>query len=310
MPLNGGALGVRFVTAVTELGYLGLSVSDLDAWRTYASEIAGMEVVDEGEDDRLYLRMDLWHHRIALYGNGDDDLAYLGWRVAGPVEFEDMQEKLRAADIEFTVASSDEAKDRRALGLLKLTDPGGNPTEIFYGPQVDTYKPFHPGRPMFGGFLTGSQGIGHCILRQDDVEAAIRFYRVLGLKGSVEYKLDLPNGMVAEPYFMHCNERQHSVAFGLGPMEKRINHMMFEYTNLDDLGIAHDIVRQREIDVALQLGKHANDQALTFYCANPSGWLWEFGWNARTAPTQQEYYTRDIFGHGNEAAGYGMDIPL
>jgi 2,3-dihydroxyethylbenzene 1,2-dioxygenase len=74
--------------------------------------------------------------------------------------------------------------------------------------------------------------------------------------------------------------------------------------------MAHDVVRAKKIDVALQLGKHANDQALTFYCANPSGWLWEFGWGARQAPSQQEYYTRDIFGHGNEAAGYGMDVPL
>ena len=51
------------MSAVTELGYLGLSVSDLDAWRSYASEVAGMEVFDDGEDDRVYLRMDQWHHR-------------------------------------------------------------------------------------------------------------------------------------------------------------------------------------------------------------------------------------------------------
>jgi 2,3-dihydroxyethylbenzene 1,2-dioxygenase len=298
------------MSAVTELGYLGLSVTDLGGWRSYAGEIAGMEVVDDGEGDRLYLRMDQWHHRIVLHRADEDDLAYLGWRVAGPVEFEDIQAKLRSAGIPFTVAGEAEAKERHVLALLKLTDPGGNPTEIFYGPRVDTHKPFHPGRPMYGRFVTGSQGIGHCILRQDDVEAAARFYGLLGLRGSVEYHLELPNGMVAKPYFMHCNDRQHSVAFGLGPMEKRINHMMFEYTELDDLGLAHDIVRQRKIDVALQLGKHANDQALTFYCANPSGWLWEFGWGARTAHAQQEYYTRDIFGHGNESAGYGMDIPL
>ncbi|MBC7285737.1 biphenyl-2,3-diol 1,2-dioxygenase [Hoeflea sp.] len=299
------------MSAVTELGYLGLSVSDLDAWRAYATEVAGMECFDEGEGDRLYLRMDLWHHRIVLHGNGNDDLAYMGWRVAGSIEFEEMQGKLHAAGVPFSVASEAEAKERRVLGLLKLTDPGGNPTEIFFGPQVDVHKPFHPGRPMFGGFVTGSQGLGHCILRQDeDVSAAVRFYELLGLRGGVEYHLELPNGMVAKPYFMHCNDRQHSVAFGLGPMEKRINHLMFEYTELDDLGMAHDLVRQRKIDVALQLGKHANDQALTFYCANPSGWLWEFGWGARVAPSQQEYYTRDIFGHGNEAAGFGMDVPL
>ncbi|ODU68241.1 MAG: biphenyl-2,3-diol 1,2-dioxygenase [Novosphingobium sp. SCN 66-18] len=298
------------MAAVTELGYLGLTVSSLDAWRSYAAEVAGMEIVDEGEGDRLYLRMDQWHHRIVLHAADSDDLAYLGWRVAGPVEFDAIVAKLAAAGIAVEVASDTEARERRVLGLAKLADPGGNPTEIFYGPQVDTHKPFHPGRPMYGKFVTGSEGIGHCILRQDDVPAAAAFYGLLGLRGSVEYHLQLPNGMVAQPYFMHCNERQHSVAFGLGPMEKRINHLMFEYTDLDDLGLAHDIVRARKIDVALQLGKHANDQALTFYCANPSGWLWEFGWGARKAPSQQEYYTRDIFGHGNEAAGYGMDIPL
>ncbi len=163
---------------------------------------------------------------------------------------------------------------------------------------------------MYGRFLTLGQGLGHTIIRQNDVPAAIKFYNLLGLKGSVEYKLKMPNGMVATPVFLHANNRQHSVAFGLGPMNKRINHLMIEYTDLKDLGIAHDLIRQRNIDVAIQLGEHSNDQALTFYAANPSGWLWELGWGARESLSSQEHYTRDIFGHGNEAKGYGMDIEL
>ena len=295
---------------VTELGYLGISVTDGSAWREYAANVVGMEVVDEGEKDRFYLRMDTWHHRITVHVCDRDDLEYLGWRVAGPDELEAMAEKLKAAGYEYRVASEDEAKERHVLGLLKLNDPGGNPTEIFWGPRVDAGKPFHPGRPMYGRFVTAGEGVGHCILRQEDDEAAYKFYRTLGLRGSVEYKLPLPGGMTARPTFMHCNERQHSVAFGLGPMPKRINHLMIEYTDLDDLGIAHDIVRKRELDVAVQLGKHSNDKALTFYHANPSGWLWELGWGAAKAPEQQEYYHGDIFGHGNEAEGYGMDIEL
>ena len=295
---------------VTELGYLGLSVSDLDAWCDYAGGIFGMQVVDEGEPDRRYLRMDKWHHRLVLHADGGDDLAYVGWRVAGAVELDEMAAQLESAAIPFKVASDAEAAERRVLGLLKLDDPGGNPTEIFYGPQVEGASPFHPGRPMFGRFLTGDQGgLGHVILREDDIEAAERFYRLLGLVGGVGYKLSLPNGAVATPVFMHCNDRQHSVAFGTGPMTKRINHLMIEYTHLDDLGYAHDLVRDKNIDVAVQLGKHANDEALTFYCANPSGWLWEPGWCSRVAPAQQEYYVSDIFGHGNEKHGYGMDLP-
>ncbi len=295
---------------VTELGYLGLSVSDLNAWRDYASGIFGMQVINDGESDRLYLRMDKWHHRLTLHADGADDLAYVGWRVAGEVELEEMAAQLERAGIAVKVGSDAEAAERRVLGLLKLDDPSGNPTEIFYGPQVEVASPFHPGRPMFGQFVTGEQGLGHIILREDDVQAATDFYRLLGLVGGVEYKLALPEGAVASPVFMHCNPRQHSVAFGVGPMTKRINHLMIEYTNLDDLGYAHDMIRKSSIDVALQLGKHANDEALTFYCANPSGWLWEPGWCGRTAPDQQEYYVRDIFGHGNETQGYGLDLPL
>ncbi len=295
---------------VTELGYLGFNVTDMDAWKDYATECVGFDVVDEGEGDRFYARMDNWHHRLVFHKSKEDDLAYAGWRVAGPDELEAIAKQLKDAGIKFKVGTEEEAQERRVLGLLKMLDPSGTPTEIFYSPQVDTHLPFRPGRRMYGGFVTGSEGIGHFISRQDDVDAAYKFYSLLGLRGSVEYKLNLPNGMVAKPVFMHCNDRQHSIAFGLGPMDKRINHLMLEYTHVDDLGLAHDIIRGRKIPVALQMGKHANDEAVTFYSGTPSGWLMELGWGARKAMAQQEHYVKDIFGHGTESTGFGMDLEL
>ena len=64
------------------------------------------------------------------------------------------------------------------------------------------------------------------------------------------------------------------------------------------------------ISVKLSESFHKHEKKFTFYAANPSGWLWELGWGARESLTSQEHYTRDIFGHGNEAKGYGMDIEL
>lgn len=295
---------------VTELGYLGLSVSDGEAWKKYASTTVGMELVDKGEENRFHLRMDQWSRRITVDVNGEDDLTYVGWRVADKDALNEMADKLSAAGIEFTWGTEADEEERDVLGLIKLLSPGGIPTEIFHTPQMDIAKPFHPGRPMYGKFLTGDQGIGHCILNEPDVEKALAFYKLLGLRGGVEYKLALPNGMVAQPIFMGCNDRQHSIAFGLGPMEKRINHLMIEYTEIDDMGLIHDDIRSQGIDVALQMGKHANDQAVTFYAATPSGWLLEMGWGARHTLAQTEYYRKDIFGHGAEAKGYGMDIEL
>ncbi|MEC9341777.1 MAG: biphenyl-2,3-diol 1,2-dioxygenase [Pseudomonadota bacterium] len=297
---------------VTEFGYLGLGVSDVDAWKHFAGQIAGMEILDEGEGDRFYVRMDYHHHRMVIHNSGEDDMIYMGWRVAGPNELVEMEQQLSEAGVAYEVGDAEDCRERRVLGLLRCKDPAGNPTEIYHGPEVWTHQPFHPGRAMHGKFLTTGEGIGHCILRQDDIHAAYKFYNeVFGMRGSVEYKLKVPGAPVAvEPVFMHCNPRDHSIAFGVGPMEKRINHLMIEVDSLDDVGLTHDIVRENKVPVAIQLGKHANDQMLSFYFGNPSGWLWEYGWGARKSTYQSEYYPRDTFGHAMEEGGFGMDLEM
>ena len=289
--------------AVTELGYMGLGVSDLEAWQKFAREIVGLEVVDEGEGDRCYLRMDYWHHRIVLHRDESDDLAYLGFRVAGADEFLDTQKQLADAGIEFRLGSVEEAEERRVLELLKLADPDGNPIEIFHGPLVRFAKPFHPGRGMHGKFLTGEGGLGHCIVRERDPEAAVRFYQALGMRGGVEYKFG--KGVRSlQLRFMHCNARDHSVAFGIGSPQKRLNHIMLEVDNLDDVGLTHDLVRKAKIPVHIQLGKHSNDHMYSFYFRSPSGFMIEYGYGARPATHQSEYYGEDFYGHGPEEGGF------
>ncbi len=290
--------------AVTELGYMGVSVSDLDAWKAFARDVVGLQVVDEEEKDRCYLRMDYWHHRIVLHGGGNDDLAYLGFRVAGPDELVETQKQLADAGIEFRVASLEEAEERRVLELLKLSDPDGNPIEIFHGPLVQFSRPFHPGRGMHGRFVTGAGGLGHCSIRQRDAEAGVRFYQALGMRGGVEYKLG-SGARSLQLRFMHCNTRDHSVAWGVGSADKRLNHIMLEVDNLDDVGLTHDVVRKAKIPVHIQLGKHSNDHMFSFYFRSPSSFMIEYGYGARHATHQSEYYGEDIYGHAPEQGGFG-----
>ena len=132
------------MTAVTELGYVGLGVSDTDAWKHFAGHVLALEV-DE-IDDQCFLRMDYWHHRIVLIADGSDDVRFLGLRVAGADEFGQMQKHLTAAGVAYSVGSEEEAAERFVLEVLKLNDPGDNAIEIFHGPEVQYHRPFHPGR--------------------------------------------------------------------------------------------------------------------------------------------------------------------
>jgi 2,3-dihydroxyethylbenzene 1,2-dioxygenase len=284
---------------VTELGYMGLGVSNLAAWKSYAADILGLEVV-EGGPQRAWLRMDYHHHRLFLDEDGSDDLTVLGLRVAGPEELLQMQRQLSEAGVAVQQGSAREVDDRHVLELIKLEDPAGVPLEIFHGPQVEYDRPFHPGRRMHGRFKTGEGGLGHCIIRDAGLETSCGFYRLLGMRGGVEYRMPTPSGRPHELAFMHCNERDHTIAFGL-PTEKRINHIMLEVEHFDDVGLAHEIVTQAKVPIAITPGRHANDQMYSFYFMNPSGFMCEIGWGARPATHQSEYYARDSYGHKFQA---------
>lgn len=291
------------MSKVTELGYIGFGVSHLAKWKEYATEVIGAQWEEEG--DIAYLRLDLWHHRIALHPDPSDDLLYIGWRVSDAEALQAMADKLKSEGIEFTRGSTAEAAARRVLGLIKLVSPGGIPTEIFFGPEIAAHRPFHPGRPLFGRFKTGDTlGFGHVAVREDS--GAESFYRLLGLTGTMEYKISLPGGMVATPVFMHCNDRQHSLAYALGPLPKRCHHMMLEYTEVGDMGIASDVARKKGIRFSMNIGTHANDGALTFYTESPSGWQVELGWGVLPSQSHIQYYTDDVWGHGSDDGNYGI----
>lgn len=66
---------------VLSLGYLGLTSPDLNSWRTFATEIAGMAVSQTSRDGDLRLRIDGYAWRISVTP-GDGSLAYVGWEVA------------------------------------------------------------------------------------------------------------------------------------------------------------------------------------------------------------------------------------
>jgi len=179
-----------------------------------------------------------------------------------------------------------------------VKDPNGHAVEIFHGPHVQFDKPFHSGRRMHGRFKTGGGGLGHVMQSQSaGLEATYKFYRLLGMRGGIEYKLRLPGAPGPLPLmFMNCNERQHTFAFS-GPAEKRINHMMFEVDNMADVGLAYDLVSRAGLSVVIEPGSHANDQMFSFYFKNPSGFMNEIGWGGRSAIAQSEYYEGDSFGH-------------
>src|SRR5712692_10421148 len=111
--------------SVTQLGYLGLSVSNVDEWERFATSVLGLQANGREADGSLFLRMDEYHHRFIVHPTGKDDLAYIGWEVATEEALHAMAEQLRQVGVAVTTGTADEAEARRVAGLIKFADPSG-----------------------------------------------------------------------------------------------------------------------------------------------------------------------------------------
>jgi extradiol dioxygenase len=289
------------MAAVSQLGYVGIGISDAKAWQDLATCVLGLQVVPGEDESAFYLRMDEFHHRLELRSDGADDLEFVGWEVPDLATLQRVARQLEDGGVNVTPGTREEIGDRRVVDLVKCADPDGVPTEVFCGRPINQ-QPFHPSRPM-SGFKTGKMGFGHILLYTRDMDEALRFYRdLLGFRVSDLDEVRTPGGKVRLA-FLHCNPRHHSIAFMETPdAPKRINHVMFECNSLDDVGSGRDLCLQRGIPLVIDLGRHMNDHMVSFYMANPSGFALEYGWGARAvddATWQTEHYSAvdSFWGH-------------
>jgi biphenyl-2,3-diol 1,2-dioxygenase len=285
------------MTGVTQLGYLGIGVKDTEAWQGYAESLLGLDTAERHSNGDLLLRMDDNHHRFALHETGEDDIAYSGWEVGSEADLREIAARLEAGGVQVTAGTREQAERRHVAGLISFSDPEGYACEVFYGPEKAA-APFVSGKGDTG-FVAGDQGLGHFVLAVRDLDRAMNFYTsMLGLKVS-DYINQARMGRMG---FLHCNARHHSLAFvQTATASKRINHFMLQTDSIDPVGRTYDSVNAGDARLLVTMGRHSNDEMVSFYMANPSGFGVEYGWGAREVDdcTWQvgEYDSGSLWGH-------------
>jgi 2,3-dihydroxybiphenyl 1,2-dioxygenase len=261
----------------SQVAYVGIGVSDIARWRSFATDVLGMQVVEGAETGGIYLRMDEYHHRIALHPSGEDDVLYIGVQAPTHAAFEARKAALRTAGVAVTQGTPAEIADRHVGDLVKF-ETGGLPFELSVGPHMRWDPPFVPSRPM-AGFLTGALGLGHVVVRSESPADSVKL-----LTGALGFRI---SDYIGTMVFLHCNPRHHSIAFQPRSVQsprsrdKKMWHFMVETTSLDDVGTAMDAAVRTGTPLATTIGRHSNDQMVSFYVMTPSGFEVEYGWGGR-----------------------------
>lgn len=275
---------------VSQLGYIGIATNDVSAWIDTATSIIGLQARDQkGQDGAHFLRMDEMHHRFAIYDRSDNDVLYVGWQIETELELERLALAIIALGIDVKKGSTELCALRKVKQLFQFVDTEGYANEIYYGLESDC-EPFQSNLPI-SGFKTGTLGLGHVVRHCKNYKEMVAFYQeIMGFQVS-----DYIVWADADATFMRCNRRHHSLALineALDHKGGQTNHIMVEMQSIDDVGRAYDEVMRRNLPIIMTLGRHSNDQAISFYFVSPSGFGVEIGcdglevreddWNVKT----------------------------
>lgn len=268
------------MSPIRSLGYLRISSPDPGSWRDFGTKLLGMTEGRGPEPGAVYLRMDDFPARLVIVPGQTDRLLASGWEVAAEADLAAIAQSLDRAGVPAKAGTPEELAVRRVAGLLRFDDPSGHALEVFWGASLDSRPAFSP----YGiRFVTGEMGMGHVVIPAADDAAAMAFYtEVLGfrLRDTMSLPGELfgrPPGTAAMMRFLGVNARHHSLA--LGPMTSPAGciHVMIEVATLDDVGRAMDRCARRGGTISATLGRHANDQMVSFYVRAPGGFDIEYG---------------------------------
>ncbi len=295
---------------IRSMGYVRVSATDPAAWTTFAGKVLGLAEGRGPHPEHQYWRLDQVSARLVVVPGEADRLEATGWEMADHAALQEAREHLAKAGVSFEDGTSEELDDRRVQELVRFRDPFDNVFELFHG---ITYEARPLVTPYAARFVTGDQGMGHIVLPVDDDVEALRFYRdVLGFR--LRDSMSMPGEFVGkEPgskvwlRFLGVNPRHHSLAFLPMPNPARCVHLMLEVDSLDHVGRALERVRRHGAPLSATLGRHMNDEMVSFYVRSPGGFDVEFGtdglrvddhsWVARES-TAVSYWGHDFGGGG------------
>lgn len=262
---------------VLNLGYVILSSQDLAAWRAFGAETIGAMASTDASAVRL--KIDEHPFRILVEQGDQSRLTAMGWEMSSEEAVTTMRDRLAAAGIGVSAGSAEEAAKRCVTGFIAAADPAGNPLEFYYG-RTGVGAAFESPAGV-AGFVTGEMGLGHVVVPAlGNLNEARDFYRdVIGLGQSDDLTITLPHE--APPirvHFLHADSpRHHSLALGSLPSPTGIIHLMLEMRDLDDVGRCLDRVLAGGWKLMASLGRHCNDNMLSFYVVGPGGVAVEIG---------------------------------
>ncbi len=263
--------------AIAHAGHAELRVTDLDASRAFFTDVFGLYVSDE-TDEQVYLRawQDWDHHTLLLTQASESGLEHVAWRVQSAADLYAYEKRLKDLGVEF-----EWQEGGKELGhgdsIRFLTPSAGIPMELYWEVErfvetdsaMQSKLPSHPQR--YTGKGVSPRRFDHTNFLIDDVQAEQEWMSAnLGIRHN--YYLTSREGMRLGSW-LACNNLSHEIAMMRNKEQSgsRLHHVGYYVDAPDQMVRAATILMDHEVEIEWGPGAHGTSGAMFLYCFEPSG---------------------------------------
>ncbi|MCQ6275955.1 VOC family protein [Bacillus sp. V3B] len=257
-----------------KLGYVVLSVTDLDKSVDFYENVVGLQFV-ERESEIAFLRSSRDHHNLILEQAEAAGLKRVAYELEKADQFQGVFDYLTEQGLDPVELSAKETQSLAQGRTLRFKDPHLGVTYEFYVEMMQMGLPFVPKKAKITRFL-------HVVYETNKFDELLDFFT-----NTLNFRVSDISGRETAWAWLRAfpSPYHHDFAITKGP-ENKLNHLAYQAERVDDVGIQVNKLNNENVPILFGPGRHHPSGSIFLYFADPDGLTLEYSQGMEEFPEE------------------------
>lgn len=258
-----------------KLGYVVLSVTDLEKSKDFYENMVGLQFV-ERDNETVYLRSSYDHHNMILEQGSEPGLKRVAFELEKASQFQDVFNYLTDKGLNPIELSEKETQKLAQGRTLRFKDPYVGVTYEFYVEMMQLGLPYKSTHGL------DIECLLHVVYESPHLEEITDFF-----VNTLNFKISDFSGRETNFVWLRAfpNPWHHTFAVTKGP-ENKLNHLAYKVGTVDDVGIQVNRLKDQNVPILFGPGRHHPSGSIFLYFADPDGMAIEYSQGMEAFPEE------------------------
>nr|WP_321398038.1 catechol 2,3-dioxygenase [Emcibacter sp.] len=259
------------MTGVLRPGFAQIRVLDMEEALVHYRDRIGLDVVDTGDDGRVYLKAydEFDRHSIVLREADTAGLDVMAFKVLDEHTLTELENRLinEGMEVSHVPAGEQPGVGRR----ISFVAPTGHRFDLFAEMELSNDGPETDNPDLWRTEPHGMKALrfDHCLLYGGDVDGTQRvFEKALGFTTTEVVRED--DGLQIA-IFLSCSTKAHDLALVRHEEDGKLHHVSFNIEDWNSIRDAADIITKYDVSLDIGPTRHGITRGQTIYFFDPSG---------------------------------------